>query len=552
MATDTESTTVSVSTTIIHNNIPVFYSPALLISSAAASINHNMRLLVASIILLLSLEPHRVSGHPSSSDGSYSSHEDQSAHHVQLHHQSKKGESQQLERPWPGGARPRTSSSRPSASGPSSSRIVLAPVTDETALPDLDRLSKEALVLRCNSLNILASGSKKALVTRLRSHNQSNTNLISAATPRVRSTIVRPTPNTNTNNNNIATPPPSCLPPPAAHEADEFDHEVTSPNRRPSSHARRHRQRRQIDHRLRKSRLGGHTDLAATRQLVADLLANGLDARGAQQQPQQQQPVQLHLAQQQAAQQRQPTHLHQQHAAQLQTAHQAAQLIPADPSFPVHLQGRYPPHGAEPTLHPSQTPVPASCFRSTLPQAFQQQQQHTIQPQVPASTHMFPYHFGQSLQQHMPTNQPTPNHSNLTTSYLGVPAGPLPAVPQAVLDKIRRGEFVSFEALLPQPASHSVQQQSAFTVSFCADDPSRVSVQPSSSLADPSATSSGRGGQGRNKVSDPRWWFLAWSLFLSVMLVFHAHLVPQLVRYQSTIARYFTCLLYTSPSPRDS
>ena len=135
-----------------------------------------MRLLVAYLILFLSLEPHRVSGHPSSSDRSSSSHEDQSTHRDQLHHQSNKGESQQFKRTWPGGARPRTS--HPSASGPSSSnRIVLAPVTDETALPDLESQSKEALVLRCNSLNIIASGSKTVLITTLKSHYQSNTNL---------------------------------------------------------------------------------------------------------------------------------------------------------------------------------------------------------------------------------------------------------------------------------------------------------------------------------------------------------------------------------------
>ena len=110
----------------------------------------------------------------------------------------------------------------------------------------------------------------------------------------------------------------------------------------------------------------------------------------------------------------------------------------------------------------------------------------------------------------------------------------LPAIPQNVLDRIRRGEFVSFDLLLPQSAA-TAPAPNSFSLSFASDASGVLSVSP----LDQNSPSS-RAGGARNKVTDPRWWFLAWSVFLSVMAVYHAELVPKLINYQNRISRLFT------------
>uniref|UniRef100_A0A7M5X3I7 Cleavage and polyadenylation specificity factor subunit 4 n=1 Tax=Clytia hemisphaerica TaxID=252671 RepID=A0A7M5X3I7_9CNID len=108
----------------------------------------------------------------------------------------------------------------------------------------------------------------------------------------------------------------------------------------------------------------------------------------------------------------------------------------------------------------------------------------------------------------------------------------IPGIPQQQLDKIQKGEFVNFNLLLPQPASASNSTQS-FTLSVSEDDPGSLSISGT-------GDSNHRLSKGKVKVSNPQWWFLAWSLFFGAMMVFHEHLAPLLIRYQERICRFFT------------
>lgn len=83
----------------------------------------------------------------------------------------------------------------------------------------------------------------------------------------------------------------------------------------------------------------------------------------------------------------------------------------------------------------------------------------------------------------------------------------MPAIPSAVLERIRRGEFVNFDLLLPNNVPS--ETANSFTMSFENTESSsapRIIVQNSNS--------------NKNKVFDLHSWLLTWSLFLQVMIIF--------------------------------
>ena len=119
----------------------------------------------------------------------------------------------------------------------------------------------------------------------------------------------------------------------------------------------------------------------------------------------------------------------------------------------------------------------------------------------------------------------------------------LPAIPEQQLEKIKKGQFVNFNLLLPQPAS-SMNSSQGFVLSVSEDDPGKFSI---SGTGDDNMKSS----KGKVRVTNPQLWFLAWSLFFGAMIVFYEHLAPALVRYQERICRYFTCYPFQSVADYD-
>ena len=106
----------------------------------------------------------------------------------------------------------------------------------------------------------------------------------------------------------------------------------------------------------------------------------------------------------------------------------------------------------------------------------------------------------------------------------------LPPIPAAVIEKIRRGEFVNFDHLLP-PSARSVTSMSTLSN---LDYNIKVGSNDRSS---PSLTLVPKSGN-KNKIIDYCTWVLAWSVFLQAMLVFHSHLISRLIKYQNHIARF--------------
>jgi len=103
----------------------------------------------------------------------------------------------------------------------------------------------------------------------------------------------------------------------------------------------------------------------------------------------------------------------------------------------------------------------------------------------------------------------------------------LPAIPSAILEKIRRGEFVNFDSLLPNNSPGD--SNNIFTMTL---------DQSSDSFSDGSPKILIKNSpNNKNKVTDLHSWLLAWSLFLQTVIIFHGHLFAQLVKYQNFIAQ---------------
>ena len=102
----------------------------------------------------------------------------------------------------------------------------------------------------------------------------------------------------------------------------------------------------------------------------------------------------------------------------------------------------------------------------------------------------------------------------------------LPPIPSATLLRIRRGEFVNFDNLLPSADPLATDD---YSIEY--STPTGGS-KPKLSLVS--------GSHGRPKITDFTTWLSAWNIYLQAMVVYHPHLCSQLVSYQTTITRFST------------
>ena len=126
------------------------------------------------------------------------------------------------------------------------------------------------------------------------------------------------------------------------------------------------------------------------------------------------------------------------------------------------------------------------------------------------------------------------NHQNVMQQNTEVPSSSsvhpvidLPAVPGRILDCIRRGEFISFDAILSSSAAATIGDHSGgYTFKIKEGAEPTLSLVPTTSV------------HSRTKVRDFFGWVSAWSVFLQVASFYHPHLTRQLISYQSTIASF--------------
>ena len=119
-------------------------------------------------------------------------------------------------------------------------------------------------------------------------------------------------------------------------------------------------------------------------------------------------------------------------------------------------------------------------------------------------------------------DSPVPDNCRSLPSASASGARPsLPAVPRAAIDKIKAGEYVNFDVLLPNytPMSHD---EYAFQLVGGAD-PS-VCLVPKN--------------QAKPKVSNFNAWMVAWSNFMQIYTSFWPHRVGELITYQSIICDF--------------
>ena len=99
----------------------------------------------------------------------------------------------------------------------------------------------------------------------------------------------------------------------------------------------------------------------------------------------------------------------------------------------------------------------------------------------------------------------------------------LPAIPKAAMDKIRNGEFVNFDTLLP---NHTPVNHDEYTFKLVEGPSPSVSLVPKH--------------QSHPKVVNFNSWMVAWTNFMRAYAVFFPHRITELVRYQSIICDFAT------------
>ncbi|XP_057312908.1 uncharacterized protein LOC130654361 isoform X2 [Hydractinia symbiolongicarpus] len=115
--------------------------------------------------------------------------------------------------------------------------------------------------------------------------------------------------------------------------------------------------------------------------------------------------------------------------------------------------------------------------------------------------------------------------SHIPQAHCSVPS--LPAVPKAVLEKIKRLEYVNLELLLP-PSLNS---------SFVPDDEGEYDLNVRTADGVPRLSLS-RNVSGRSRIKDFASWCLAWSNYLRCLIYFYPHLATQLVTYQTLVTQF--------------
>ena len=139
---------------------------------------------------------------------------------------------------------------------------------------------------------------------------------------------------------------------------------------------------------------------------------------------------------------------------------------------------------------------------------------NTIRQEVMSSISTLFQHQDPVLGRHRPLDNPHPQSSH-----------PLPPIPAPVLERIRRGEFVNFDLLLPNNVPSEVR--SSYAMSLNSSDPTQG----------PTVVFRDNNSGTRNRVTDLHSWFLAWSLFFHACLIFRPHIADKMEKYQCFISK---------------
>ena len=95
----------------------------------------------------------------------------------------------------------------------------------------------------------------------------------------------------------------------------------------------------------------------------------------------------------------------------------------------------------------------------------------------------------------------------------------MPPLPQSVIDKIKNGEFLNFDLLLPNRSP--VQSNDEYTFKVIGGSTPSVALVPNN--------------QNKPKVTDFNSWMVAWNNFICSYGIFHPNRLQKLIRYQAII-----------------
>ena len=112
----------------------------------------------------------------------------------------------------------------------------------------------------------------------------------------------------------------------------------------------------------------------------------------------------------------------------------------------------------------------------------------------------------------------------------------LPPIPKRILDKIKAGEFVNFDLLLPPSLNMSASSSVASSLSM--DDVGEYDINVTNTDGTP-RISLGQKSFAKSRVKDLSSWCLAWSNYLiRCMVFFFPEITQELVTYQTLIIQF--------------
>ncbi|XP_057305537.1 uncharacterized protein LOC130642881 isoform X1 [Hydractinia symbiolongicarpus] len=132
-----------------------------------------------------------------------------------------------------------------------------------------------------------------------------------------------------------------------------------------------------------------------------------------------------------------------------------------------------------------------------------------------------------------PACESAPPVSFASSASLAPSASSLPAIPKRVLEKIRTGEYVNFDLLLPPGLNSSSSALSSLAMDDVGEFDLRIREmdgRPTVSLNQKSFN--------KSKVKDFHSWCLAWSNYFMCMLHYFPHLTSQLLGYQQMVVNF--------------
>ena len=130
--------------------------------------------------------------------------------------------------------------------------------------------------------------------------------------------------------------------------------------------------------------------------------------------------------------------------------------------------------------------------------------------------------------------QPLPASSSFPSFSRGNQTVSLPPIPKRILDKIKIGEYVNFDHLLPPSLNISA---SSVASSLSMDDVGEYDINVTNTDGTP-RISLGQKTFGKSRVKDFSSWCLAWSNYLRCMVFFFPELTQELVTYQTLIIQF--------------